>query len=58
MTLHTSSGCNISTSGSMSGTVGTSDCYVDAPGQSANAGCQITTSNTQTYGAGFNSNNG
>ncbi len=41
-----------------SGSITTPNCFVDAPGQSTNAGCQIDTTNTQTYGAGFNSNGG
>ncbi|KAF2772072.1 hypothetical protein EJ03DRAFT_372251 [Teratosphaeria nubilosa] len=58
MTLHTGPGCTITNNNDFSGSLVTDNCYVDAVEQSANAGCQITTSNTQTYGAGFNSNNG
>jgi len=58
MTLHTADGCTITNNNAFSGTITTDNCYVDASGQSTNAGCQITTSNTQTYGSGFNSNNG
>jgi hypothetical protein len=58
MTLHTGQGCSITNNGAFSGSITTSNCYVDAAGQSDNAGCQITTSNTETYGSGFNSNNG
>ncbi|KAH9826274.1 glycoside hydrolase family 16 protein, partial [Teratosphaeria destructans] len=58
MTLHTGPGCTVTDNNDFSGSLVTDNCYVDAAGQSANAGCQITTSNTQTYGAGFNSNNG
>lgn len=58
MTLHTGPGCSISNNGMFSGTITTPNCYVNAPGQSANAGCQITTTNTQSYGAGFSANGG
>lgn len=54
MTLHTSSGCTIN-SGSFTGTLGTTNCWNDAPGQSSNAGCDIQNQNTQSYGTGFNS---
>lgn len=58
MTLHTGEGCTITNNDAFSGTIGTSNCWTDAPDQEANAGCQITTSNTETYGSGFNANNG
>lgn len=58
MTLHTGPGCSISTDADMSGTISTSNCDINAPGQQNNAGCQIKTSNTQTYGSGFNANKG
>jgi hypothetical protein len=51
--LHTSPGCSIKHSG-FSGSVDTSNCYVKASGQSDNAGCAITSNNTQSYGNGFN----
>ncbi|KAJ5106257.1 hypothetical protein N7456_002932 [Penicillium angulare] len=57
MTLHTSDGCTINNSG-FSGTLDTSNCYVEASGQSSNAGCAITDSSTQSYGDGFNSAGG
>lgn len=57
MTLHTSDGCSIENSG-FSGTLDTSNCYVDASGQSANSGCAIQNSNTQSYGSGFNNAGG
>ncbi|KAF2719924.1 glycoside hydrolase family 16 protein [Polychaeton citri CBS 116435] len=57
MTLHTSDGCSIG-SGGMSGYVVTSNCYINAPGQSSNQGCQIGTGDTSTYGSGFNANGG
>ncbi|KKY18400.1 hypothetical protein UCRPC4_g04970 [Phaeomoniella chlamydospora] len=67
MTLHTAEGCSISSSGTsissavsnvFSGTLVTSNCYVDAEGQSSNAGCQIEDTDTSSYGTGFNSNGG
>ncbi|GAB7341941.1 hypothetical protein MBLNU457_g0244t2 [Dothideomycetes sp. NU457] len=54
ITLHTSPGCSISNNGAFSGHISTDNCYIYADGQTANAGCQIQTSNTATYGAGFN----
>ncbi|KAL1980751.1 hypothetical protein VTN96DRAFT_3558 [Rasamsonia emersonii] len=53
MTLHTSDGCTINDSG-FTGTLSTSNCYVDAPGQSNNAGCGIDSTSSQSYGDGFN----
>lgn len=58
MTLHTNSGCSITNTGNFSGSIATSNCDVDASGQSANAGCQITSGDSSTYGTGFNSNGG
>ncbi|KAK5112446.1 hypothetical protein LTR62_004202 [Meristemomyces frigidus] len=58
MTLHTSDGCSITNNEKFTGSITTPDCYVDAAGQPNNAGCQIGTTNTQTYGAGFNANKG
>ena len=58
MTLHTSSGCSISKSGDFSGSVNTANCDVNAEGQAANAGCSIDNDDSQTYGAGFNANEG
>ncbi|KAF2460070.1 concanavalin A-like lectin/glucanase domain-containing protein [Lineolata rhizophorae] len=58
MTLHTGPGCAISANGGFSGSVGTTNCDVNAAGQGANEGCQISDSNSNTYGSGFNSNNG
>lgn len=57
MTLHTSDGCTINNSG-FSGDLITSNCWVDAPGQSANQGCSIGDKRTSSYGSGFNSNGG
>lgn len=60
MTLHTGPGCTIDSNngGSFSGTDLTSNCDVNASGQSANAGCGISTSDSSTYGDGFNSAGG
>lgn len=58
MTLHTSSGCSITNNNEFSGSVNTYNCYVDAAGQSNNAGCSIGTSDGTTYGAGFNAAGG
>lgn len=57
LTLHTSDGCSIDGDG-FSGSLTTSNCYVNAEGQSNNQGCSISASDSNTYGAGFNANNG
>ena len=60
-TLHTGPGCSISGgngASSFSGTIATSNCDINAAGQDTNAGCSITTTNRNTYGTGFNQNNG
>lgn len=53
MALHTSNGCTINNTG-FTGTLETANCYVQAPGQSANSGCTIQSDSTQSYGTGFN----
>ena len=53
MTLHTSDGCSLQNTG-FSGNLDTSNCYVDASGQSPNSGCAIMNGNTQSFGSGFN----
>ncbi len=58
MTLHTNSGCTISNTGAFTGQITTPNCDVNAPGQYTNAGCQIATHDTATYGTGFNANGG
>ncbi|MCJ1228406.1 hypothetical protein MMC12_005067 [Toensbergia leucococca] len=60
MTLHTTPGCTISQSSAYnSGTsLTTQNCDVNAAGQSTNAGCQLASSDSTTYGTGFNSNGG
>ena len=55
MTLHTGASCSITNNNAFSGSINTLDCV------SSNAndqGCQIDTSDTQTYGSGFNAING
>lgn len=54
MTLHTADGCTLIDNGNFTGNLRTDDCYIYADGQSTNEGCQITTTNTYTYGDGFN----
>ena len=58
MTLHTGPGCSFSNNGRFSGSMTTQNCYVNAPGQGTNAGCQITAANPQSYGASFNADGG
>lgn len=55
MAAHTNAGCSISNTGGMSGQIVTPNCDVNAAGQAANQGCSIKTSNTNSYGTGFNS---
>jgi hypothetical protein len=58
MTLHTNNpSCTIG-GNAFTGSVETSDCNVNAAGQSANAGCGINASGDDSYGEGFNSGNG
>ncbi|KAI6864482.1 endo-1,3(4)-beta-glucanase, partial [Hortaea werneckii] len=57
MTLHTSEGCTVGSTG-FTGNQLTDNCYVNAADQGNNVGCQIEASNSNTYGAGFNSNGG
>ncbi|XTI89544.1 glycoside hydrolase family 16 protein [Cenococcum geophilum] len=53
MALHTADGCT--TSGvNETGTVTTSNCYVNAAGQSSNAGCGVASASASFYGAAFN----
>ncbi len=64
MTLHTGPDCSISSSTNdstnslFSGSIKTNNCDVNAQGQDKNAGCGITTTDTRTYGTGFNQNGG
>ncbi|KAA8643526.1 hypothetical protein EYZ11_004286 [Aspergillus tanneri] len=57
MALHTSDGCKIDNTG-FSGSLTTSNCFISAPGQDANAGCGIEAPSPQSYGTGFNGNGG
>ncbi|KAF1353710.1 concanavalin A-like lectin/glucanase domain-containing protein [Delphinella strobiligena] len=54
MTLHTSDGCSITNDGNFTGSMETDNCYIYAEGQTTNAGCSIDSSDTETYGTGFN----
>ena len=58
MTLHTGPGCSITNNGAFSGTLGTTNCDINAAGQATNAGCQINTPNSASYGNGFNAGQG
>jgi len=61
MTLHTGPGCNVQNkSSSFTGTLQTSDCNVNAPGQSQNSGCSVQASKgvDATAGSEFNANGG
>lgn len=54
MTLHTADGCSIYDNGNFTGSLYSDDCYVNAADQTNNLGCQISTSQYNTYGDGFN----
>ncbi|KIW51302.1 hypothetical protein PV05_10039 [Exophiala xenobiotica] len=59
MALHTASGCSITNNGLFSGSISTSNCFVNAPGQAMNAGCQILAANDgASYGTQFNQGQG
>ncbi|KIV86318.1 hypothetical protein PV11_01936 [Exophiala sideris] len=58
MAMHTSDGCTITNTGAFSGSLETDNCYVDASGQSSNAGCSIRSSDDSSFGSGFNSAGG
>lgn len=58
MTLHTNEGCTVDSSTGFSGNLLTSNCDVEAPGQYKNAGCGIESTDTRSYGAGFNQASG
>lgn len=59
MTLHTGPGCQVTKSAKLfAGAVSNLNCDINAPGQPTNAGCGILATKSQTYGTGFNSNNG
>ncbi|KAL1311625.1 hypothetical protein AAFC00_001736 [Neodothiora populina] len=54
MALHTNDGCSITNNGNFTGSINTDDCYVQAADQSYNAGCSISSSNSDSYGTDFN----
>ena len=58
MTLHTSDGCSITNNNAFSGTLTTTDCYINAPGQISNAGCDIQDQRSSSYGNILNANGG
>lgn len=51
--FHTSNGCTVSGQ-SQSGSLDTSNCYVNAAGQSSNAGCGGSAATSKGYGNGMN----
>ena len=55
MTLHSGPSCSITNNGAFSGSFVSDNC--DSSG-GTNQGCQIAASNTNTYGTGFNANQG
>ncbi|KAF2199689.1 hypothetical protein GQ43DRAFT_419682 [Delitschia confertaspora ATCC 74209] len=57
MSLHTTDGCSVGNS-LMAGSVKTPNCYIRAPGQSANTGCLVESSSAESYGTGFNERGG
>ncbi|CAK4011390.1 concanavalin A-like lectin glucanase domain-containing [Lecanosticta acicola] len=54
MSFHTSDNCTLANTGAFSGNEVSSNCYINAPGQSSNQGCTTQGRNTNTYGSGFN----
>jgi hypothetical protein len=56
--LHTNAGCRITQTGKFTGSISSSNCDVNAPDQATNVGCAIKTSDTQSYGTGFNNAGG
>nr|ARD05880.1 beta 1,3 (4)-glucanase [Aphelenchoides besseyi] len=54
MAMHTVDNCSINEQGNFSGSVDSSNCFVNATGQPKDSGCSISTDNTQTYGTGYN----
>lgn len=57
MTLHTSAGCSIQSTG-FKGKLATSNCDVNDPNQDKNAGCGIHSDDTASFGKGFNAAGG
>ncbi|CAM0140376.1 hypothetical protein VKS41_006384 [Umbelopsis sp. WA50703] len=58
MTLHTQEGCTMPSSRNQEGTSATFNCWIDAPGQSSNAGCGVTDSQASSYGDNLNNGGG
>ena len=52
--MHTNTGCSIVNTGKFTGTIASSNCDVKAPDQATNVGCAIKTTDTRSYGTGFN----
>lgn len=57
MTLHTSDGCTIDSTG-FAGTLESDNCYVDAAGQSDNEGCSILAKNEDSFATTWNNLDG
>lgn len=57
MSLHTADGCSIDGLDSL-GRVDTKNCFIQAPGQTSNAGCGIQSSSSSSFGTPFNANGG
>ncbi|KAK7191012.1 hypothetical protein DPSP01_007814 [Paraphaeosphaeria sporulosa] len=53
MSLHTSDGCTITGTGS-TGTVKTKNCYINAAGQTSNAGCGVDDKSASSFGTPLN----
>ncbi|OZJ06028.1 hypothetical protein BZG36_01104 [Bifiguratus adelaidae] len=58
MTLHTQQGCTMPASRSQTGTTVTSNCWINAPGQSSNQGCGVTNTQPTSYGDNLNNAGG
>ncbi|PGH27164.1 hypothetical protein AJ80_01121 [Polytolypa hystricis UAMH7299] len=54
MALHTGPGCSVNPTAGFSGQMITDDCYVSAPDQAANQGCQIDSNNPSSFGTALN----
>lgn len=58
MTLHSAAGPVINSNVDFAGQITTTNCDVNAPDQSKNAGCSITDTSDLTFGSGFNTAGG
>jgi len=59
MTLHTNQGCTMANvARTQKGKVSGPDCWVGDPGQPSNAGCGVTATTGNSFGTGFNNNQG